>query len=122
MSVRWFLGILWAISFVGNSVAATMEIVPARENDSALGNIITVYGDVLPGDGLKFQNAAKDAGAKATVLFDSNGGSLAEGIEIGRQIRKLSYNTTVVRTCASACALAWLAGANWLSRRFCERS
>jgi hypothetical protein len=112
MSVRWFLGIFWTISVVGNSVAATMDIVPARENDSALGTIIAVYGDILPGDGLKFQNAAKDAGAKATVLFDSNGGSLAEGIEIGREIRKLGYNTTVVQTCASACALAWLAGTN----------
>jgi hypothetical protein len=84
MSVRWFLGIFWTISFVGNSVAATMEIVPARANDSALGNIITVYGDILPGDGLKFQNAAKDAGAKATVLFDSNGGSLAEGVWVSQ--------------------------------------
>jgi tetratricopeptide (TPR) repeat protein len=50
---------------------------------------------------------------KAIIAFQSDGGSVIAGIEIGKIIRLRNFATLVpdnVR-CASACALAWLGGA-----------
>ncbi|MEM0898474.1 MAG: hypothetical protein AAGI92_00805 [Pseudomonadota bacterium] len=48
------------------------------------------------------------------VMFDSPGGNLVAGIEIGKAIRLLNLETIVVdgAVCASACGLAWLGGVN----------
>jgi hypothetical protein len=53
---------------------------------------------------------------KAIVFFDSPGGNLATGIAIGTLIRERSFTTAVAdyAQCASACALAWLGGAERL--------
>ncbi|GAB5375616.1 MAG: hypothetical protein AcusKO_20780 [Acuticoccus sp.] len=47
------------------------------------------------------------------MFFNSSGGTLNDGIEIGKAIRFRSLHTAVVadQVCASACALAWLGGA-----------
>jgi peptidoglycan hydrolase-like protein with peptidoglycan-binding domain len=49
---------------------------------------------------------------EAVVIFDSNGGNLIAGLEIGRGIRLKGFDTFVPDNmlCASACALAWLGG------------
>jgi hypothetical protein len=49
---------------------------------------------------------------KAIVAFQSIGGSLVAGIDIGMQIRLRNYMTLVPSRvlCASACATAWLGG------------
>jgi hypothetical protein len=54
--------------------------------------------------------------SNAIVAFESDGGSLLAGIEIGETIRLKNFSTVVPngRRCASACALAWLGG----TRRF----
>lgn len=46
------------------------------------------------------------------MVFDSVGGNLVAGIEIGKAIRLKGFGTLVLdnRLCASACALAWLGG------------
>ena len=46
------------------------------------------------------------------VVFDSEGGNLVEALEMGRKIRLRGFSTVVPEgaMCASACALAWLAG------------
>ena len=48
----------------------------------------------------------------AVVVFDSIGGNLIAGIEIGKAIRLKGFSTLVLddTLCASACALAWLGG------------
>jgi hypothetical protein len=97
------------------SSAAEIAMIPPDSVSDELGAIIGVSGDIVAGDSLRFQNVAKQAGNRATVLFNSNGGSLEAGIEIGREIHRLAYQTAVVDTCASACALAWLAGTNRFS-------
>ena len=44
------------------------------------------------------------------MTFNSDGGSLLAGIEIGKTIRLKSFATVVLDRCASACAFAWLGG------------
>ena len=46
------------------------------------------------------------------MTFNSDGGSLLAGIEIGKTIRLKSFATVVLdrKRCASACAFAWLGG------------
>lgn len=72
---------------------------------------ITVEGDLKSGDEKRFADAAIRAG-DAVVLFNSWGGNLIAGIEIGRAIRLKGFSTLVLNgyTCASACGLAWLGG------------
>jgi len=50
--------------------------------------------------------------ATAMVRFQSNGGSVVTGIQIGEMIRLKQFHTLVPAgaRCASACALAWLGG------------
>ena len=107
-----FIRVCLCLVFVPSAIvcqAAEIQIFSSESDRSDLGTIISVEGDLLPGDSLRFQNIAKQVGNKGTVLLSSNGGSLISGIEIGREIRRLGYQTAVVDTCASACAL----GAQW---------
>src|SRR6185295_19370955 len=73
-------------------------------------NYITVQGDFVFGDEVKFISLALPLG-RATVVFNSDGGDLRAGIEIGKAIRLKEFSTMVPvnGTCASACGLAWLA-------------
>jgi hypothetical protein len=72
---------------------------------------ILVVGQLSMGDEKQFINAALNS-KNAIVIFQSPGGNLLAGIEIGKAIRLKGFSTFVpdgVR-CASACALAWLGG------------
>lgn len=48
-----------------------------------------------------------------TVSLDSPGGNMFAGIKLGQAIRRLAFDTEILdrQTCASACALAFLGGA-----------
>lgn len=55
---------------------------------------------------------------KAVVAFDSAGGQLLPALEIGKEIHIRGYSTVVGngKSCASACALMWIAGTTrWIS-------
>ena len=73
--------------------------------------MITLSGVMVDSDKEQFR-AAVATYPKAIVAFQSPGGSLIAGIEIGTQIRLRNYMTLVPSgvQCASACALAWLGG------------
>jgi hypothetical protein len=87
----------------------------AEFNKSASPNggadIISVVGDLALGDEKQFINVALNSG-NAIVVFQSPGGNLIAGIEIGKAIHLKGFATYVPDTvqCASACALAWLGG------------
>ena len=88
--------------------AATIEVTPIGQGDLS---IVTVKGELVYDDIEQFR-AKTSMLPKAFVLFGSDGGNLAAGIEIGTTIRLKGYVSLVpdgVR-CASACALAWLGG------------
>lgn len=74
-------------------------------------DLITVVGDLVAGDDKRFIEFALGA-SDAIVAFQSRGGSLVSGIEIGKAIRLKGFSTLVPdgTQCASACALAWLGG------------
>jgi hypothetical protein len=74
-------------------------------------DLIEVEGELIRGDETKFIEIALKS-ADAIVVFHSRGGNLLAGIEIGKAIRLKGFSTLVPDNmyCASACALAWLAG------------
>lgn len=74
-------------------------------------DVIFVVGDLALGDEKKFTNAAL-SNDNGIVVFQSPGGNLIAGIEIGKAIHLKGFSTFVADTvqCASACALAWLGG------------
>ena len=91
-----------------STVAAEFNKVLTRNGGP---DIILVTGQLAVGDDKKFLKIALDS-ENAIVAFESPGGNLLAGIEIGKAIRLKGFSTFVpdgVR-CASACALAWLGG------------
>jgi hypothetical protein len=80
--------------------------------------MVAVEGDLEVGDHVKFRTQVGRL-TKAVVVFNSRGGNLLAGIEIGKTIRLKSFATAVLDglRCESACAFAWLGG----SPRFMER-
>jgi hypothetical protein len=72
---------------------------------------VDIDGDLTAEDASAFRSKIAPY-AKGVVAFDSLGGSLGSGLEIGRTIRLRNFATWVPdgMRCASACALAWLGG------------
>lgn len=70
-----------------------------------------ISGDLAKGDAEKFLTAT-DGAANAVILFQSDGGDLQTGLDIGSLVRMRGYGTAVLdgEACYSACALAWLGG------------
>jgi ATP-dependent protease ClpP protease subunit len=77
--------------------------------------VVLVQGTFNVSDASEFQSKTGPL-SKAIVLFESDGGSVVAGIQIGEIIRLKNFVTLVPNEtrCASACAIAWLGG----SRRF----
>jgi len=90
------------------SRAATISVTPLSGSDVSL---IMVQGDLATNDHQIFRQKAA-AINKAIVSFQSDGGNLLAGLEIGKFIRLRNYATVVPEKslCMSACAIAWLGG------------
>jgi hypothetical protein len=75
------------------------------------GDVIVIEGELVAGDEVAFAKASRSLD-DAVVVFNSPGGDLTPGLEIGLAIRELGFDTLVPDgfECASACALAWLGG------------
>ena len=79
-------------------------------------NIVVVTDEIMPGDDEAFLRAVDRAtrdGAPAMVVFASPGGALGAGMHMGLIVAESGLPTFVPEgeVCASACALAWMAGA-----------
>ena len=81
--------------------------------------LVVVRGEIEHGDGDKFLEISENT-ERAAILFESPGGTLTDGLLIGRAIHARRFSTGVApnTACASACALAWIAG----SPRFMDPS
>ena len=92
---------------------ATIKIDKTTDNNGQEVTIISVEGELVSGDDKRFVDAALRATGGTMVMLNSPGGDMLAGIEIGRAIRLKGFSTLVPQgfQCASACALAWLAGA-----------
>lgn len=88
--------------------AAEIEVLPT----GTPVDMIIVRGEIQTGDAERFLRATSDVRVGA-VLLESPGGALVEGLHIGENINQKGFTTGVApdNVCASACALAWLAGA-----------
>lgn len=85
--------------------------VLSGEIDDQVMNVITVEGELKPGDDRSFKQAVLTVNGPTLISLKSGGGSLHVGLEIGRTIWLNQFMTVVEdNVCASACALAWLAG------------
>jgi hypothetical protein len=109
--VRLALAFLALGVALAHGVASGSEIKATPIPDLLDTAMITLSGQMEESDGEQFR-AAVAIYPKAIVAFQSPGGSLNAGIEIGTQIRLRNYMTLVPAgvQCASACALAWLGG------------
>lgn len=87
--------------------AAEFEVLDVESNSA----LIFITGEIRPGDDQKFENLAVRFD-RAIVILDSPGGALTPALAIGRAINIKGYKTLVPQstTCASSCALIWLAG------------
>jgi hypothetical protein len=91
---------------VSAASAATIDVI-----EDEMGTVILIKGEMVDGDQVAFDNIARNYD-DAVVVLESPGGDLVSGLEIGLSIRELGFDTLVVdgSECASACALAWMAG------------
>ncbi len=73
--------------------------------------VVVVSGELKQGDHKLFVTRTVSLD-NALVVFESGGGNLMAGLEIGKAIRLKEFHTYVPdkTMCASACALAWLGG------------
>jgi hypothetical protein len=103
------LAAILAFCLVAETVsAAEIQVTPATGGAPAL---ILLTGEIQSGDSEKFSREAA-ANPNAVVFLDSSGGEIVPAMEIGKTIRLREYPTAVYQgsSCASACALIWLAG------------
>jgi hypothetical protein len=92
----------------GSAYAASISVESTGQDKPPL---IVVKGSLDAKDGEQFFTKTSSLTA-AIVRFQSSGGSLVAGIQIGETIRLKSFQTLVPAgaRCASACAIAWLGG------------
>src|SRR5215813_6664884 len=99
-----------AVVMTAHCQAADIRFNPASTSTAPT---IVITGTFESGDFAKFRTYADkiSAGSKVVVTLDSNGGRLAEGLDIGTAIANRGFATIANHKCLSACALTWLAGA-----------
>jgi hypothetical protein len=92
--------------------AASIVVLPLGADQPSL---VVVNGRLNLGDEDEFLRQIASV-SRAIVAFESDGGSLLAGLQIGETIRLKNFSTLVAdkASCASSCALAWLGG----TRRF----
>lgn len=103
--------------------SAEFEVLEQRYADGRQAPAeIYLSGDITPETPSDFLNVVlKKRITKATVYFDSNGGDLMGGMELGEQIRKAGFNTAIgkagasygraaVGKCQSSCVLSLIGG------------
>jgi hypothetical protein len=108
----WRLILFSLLAAATTARAATVDVVSLGPNKPSL---VTVSGTFDLNDKDVFLRKIGSL-SSAIVAFDSDGGSLVAGLQIGEIIRLKNFTTVVLdqTRCASSCALAWLGG----TRRF----
>src|ERR1035437_4272328 len=104
----WRLILFSLLAATTTASAATFEVLSLGPNKPSL---VTVSGTFDLNDKDVFLRKIGSL-SSAIVAFDSDGGSLLAGLQIGETIRMKNFTTVVLdqTRCASSCALAWLGG------------
>jgi len=92
------------------AVAAEISILRMPEQKYSL---IFIKGEIEIGDSNKFHGLTENID-RATVVLESPGGSLREGLQIGAETRLKAYATMVLpeAQCYSVCGLIWVSGSH----------
>jgi hypothetical protein len=94
--------------------AANIKLITLDATATTASQAVSIDGEFVYSDIAAFEDIAAPLSRQTIVFISSPGGNLKAGIEIGRAIHRKGFRTAVADVCASACALAWLAG----SQRF----
>ena len=119
------LGLALGLALAAGTSAPARETIPfdggrfvvARAADATC--IVALQGTITRAAAFGFETATAQADklgcANPWLLLESPGGSLDDGIELGRAVRLKRLRTLTRDTCASACALIFLGGTErWL--------
>jgi hypothetical protein len=108
------------IAIILSTGGANAADISKHSNDSKTLNAIAFVGEIEDGDAFRLKSYfAKLPDKKFTAIyFDSDGGNLFEGMEIGRFIRSAGIRSVTESdtACMSACALAFLGGYDFYSK------
>lgn len=102
------VSVAFCLPSLAGAAEFTVSVLPAPGIST-----INISGEILKRDDIKFRSALTNVlPLLAVVVMESPGGNLQAGLNIGREISARAYSTVVKSgaICASACALAWLAG------------
>ncbi|MFZ4651749.1 MAG: hypothetical protein ACOYLV_13625 [Rubrivivax sp.] len=76
--------------------------------------MIALQGRITPDTSYVFPRVVRRASEKGCVapwiVLESGGGSLPDGLSLGREVHRAGYSTMVARACASACGLIFMGG------------
>ena len=111
---KWLLAFpaLVIFSLLSDAVPAqAAEITVERVADGDF-DLITIQGEIKENDDVVFAKLTRSiAVSQAVVVLDSPGGQIYPALEIAKIILIKNFGTYVEdASCASACALIWLAG------------
>lgn len=97
------------VGLATSAFAADIKATPPKDSDDAA--FIVIEGEIKAGDDNTFRKIAAEF-SDAIVLLNSEGGMIGPAMDIGRTIKIRGYKTAIYKTgtCASACALIWVAG------------
>ena len=111
MHSKWVRGACAALVAAAALAAAPASAGIAHSTLAGGTEGIYVTGEIQLGDDAAFRRIT-DTFPDAVVFLDSPGGTVIPALEIGRLARERGYRTVVLAggTCASSCALIWLAG------------
>ena len=110
LKCKIWLATIFAILATHTITAATAADISKLPGKPGEIDFILIKGEILKEDAKAFRNIAIDLD-RAIVILDSPGGLLEPALEIGKTIRLKGFATAVSDAeCASACAIAWLAG------------
>lgn len=111
--MRCFRCVIFGISFLAASLQISYASAAVIEHQTLEDGTEAIFigGEIESGDESKFRRLSIQF-PKAIVALDSKGGKIFPAIEIGKMIRLAGFSTIVLEgsTCASSCALIWLAG------------
>jgi len=108
--LRLFAYLLFLVTPLFPRSANAANIFAASSHEFPLP-LINISGEIQAGDSEHFLTIAQQY-PQALVNLNSPGGNAMAGIQIARIIRMRNYSTVVMdgNTCASACAIIWVAG------------
>src|SRR3990170_6640886 len=110
MHSKFFRG---ACAAVIAAALGTTPVSAAIQHSTLESGVEGIYitDEIELGDDAVFRDITKQF-PDAVVFLESPGGTVIPALEIGRLVRERGYRTVVLAggTCASSCALIWLAG------------